>query len=137
MDICNAKKKMEQHKQQQTKNVLNKKRQFYAKILVYGDMSTNTLDGFAILISEIFGSLISNPLNQRQWAKPLSIDVQNKFNDIVESVTIVKSNKTFLPLPMNGQRFNEIIEQIAIGYVSGLFSAFKPQFMYGIYRLYR
>lgn len=80
-------------------------------------MSTNTLDSFTILISEIFGSLLSNPLNQRQWVEPLTKDVLDKLNDIAESVAIVKSNKVYLPLPINGRQFTEIIEQIAIGCV--------------------
>lgn len=86
-------------------------------MLVYGDMSTNTLESFSILIGDIFGALLSNPLNQRQWAEPLSKDLLDKFNQTVENVAIVKSNKTFLPLPINGHRLNEIIEQIVLGFV--------------------
>lgn len=85
-------------------------------------MSTNTLDSFTILISEIFGSLLSNPLNQRQWVEPLTKDVLDKLNDIAESVAIVKSKKVYLPLPINGRRFTEIIEQIAIGCVHSFIS---------------
>lgn len=90
-------------------------------MLLYGDMSPNTLDTFTVLIDEIYGSLLNNPLNQSAWPKLLQKDVSDKFYEILENVAVVKgclSNKTFLPLPMNVKEFTETVEQIVLGCVN-------------------
>lgn len=87
-------------------------------MLLYGDMSSNTLDTFTILIDEILGSLLNNPLNQNQWPKLVTKDISDKFSEVMENVAILKgnlSNKTFLPIPMNVQEFTETVEQIVLG----------------------
>lgn len=93
-------------------------------MLLYGDISSNTLDTFSVLIDEIFGALLNNPLNQKLWPKLLTRDISENFFDALENVAVVKGylcNKTFLPLPMNSKAFSETVEQIALGFVS-LFS---------------
>lgn len=92
----------------------------FEQMLLYGDISSNTLDSFTILIDEIYGSLLNNPLNQCAWPKLLQKDVADKFYEILESVAVVKgflNNKTFLPLPMNVKEFTETVEQIVLGFV--------------------
>lgn len=87
-------------------------------MLLYGDLSSQTLDNFSIIIEKIFAPLLSNPLNQRRWPIELQHDVMEKFNDLMESVTVVMgnlSNKTFLPLPINIDRVLEFGEQIIDG----------------------
>lgn len=89
-------------------------------MLLYGDISSNTLDTFTVLIDEIYGSLLNNPLNQSEWPKFLQKDVSDKFYDVLENVAVVMgnlSNKTFLPLPMNLKEFTETVEQIVLGLV--------------------
>lgn len=90
-------------------------------MLLWGDMSPNTLDTFTVLIDGIYGALLNNPLNQNVWPKFCSKDVGEKFHEILDSVAVVKgylSNKTFLPLPMNGKEFTETVEQIVLGFVN-------------------
>lgn len=90
----------------------------FKQMLLYGDISSNTLDTFNILIDEIYGSLLNNPLNQNAWPKILQKDVSDKFYDVLESVAFVMGNlcnKTFLPLPMNAKEFTETVEQIVLG----------------------
>lgn len=87
-------------------------------MILYGDMSSNTLDTFTILIDEILGSLLNNPLNQNQWPKLVTKDISDKFSEVMENVAILKgnlSNKTFLPIPMNVKEFTETVEQIVLG----------------------
>lgn len=87
-------------------------------MLLYGDLSSQTLDNFSIIVEKIFAPLLSNPLNQCRWPIELQHDVTEKFNDLMESVTVVvgnMSNKTFLPLPMNIDRVLEFGEQIVDG----------------------
>lgn len=87
-------------------------------MLLYGDLSSQTLENFSIIIEEIFAPLLSNPLNQGTWPIELQHDVTEKFNDLMESVAVVKgnlTNKTFLPLPMNIERVLEVGEQIING----------------------
>lgn len=87
-------------------------------MLLYGDLSPQTLDNFSIIIEAIFAPLLSNPMNQHGWPIELQHDVTEKFNDLLESVAVVKgnlSNKTFLPLPMNIDRVLEFGEQIIDG----------------------
>lgn len=87
-------------------------------MLLYGDLSSQTLDNFSIMVEQIFAPLLSNSLNQSWWPIELQHDVMEKFNDLMESVTIVKgsvSNKTFLPLPMNIDRVLQFGEQIIDG----------------------
>lgn len=90
-------------------------------MLLYGDVSSNTLDTFTILIDEIYGALLNNPLNRCTWPKLLQKDVSDKFYEILENVAVVKgflNNKTFLPLPMNVKEFTETVEQIVLGFAS-------------------
>lgn len=97
----------------------------FKQMLLYGDISSNTLDTFTVLIDEIYGSLLNNPLNQSVWPKLLQKDVSDKFYDVLENVAIVignLSNKTFLPLPMNVKEFTETIEQIVLGLVNKPFT---------------
>lgn len=90
-------------------------------MLLYGDISSSTLDTFNVLIDEIYGSLLNNPLNQNAWPKLLQKDVSDKFYEVLENVAVVMgnlSNKTFLPLPMNIKEFTETVEQIVLGLVN-------------------
>lgn len=87
-------------------------------MVIYGDLSSNTLNAFTMLISDVFGSLLNNSLNQKSWPKLLAKEISEKFYDVLENVAIVKgkqTNRTFLPLPMNVNRFSEIVEQIVLG----------------------
>lgn len=87
-------------------------------MLLYGDLSSQTLDNFSIIVEQIFAPLLSNPSNQCRWPIELKHDVTEKFNDLLESVAVVKgnlSNKTFLPLPLNIDRALEFGEQIIDG----------------------
>lgn len=87
-------------------------------MLLYGDLSSQALDMFSIIVKEIFAPLLSNPLNQIRWPIELQHDVTQKFDNLIESVAVVKgnlSNKTFLPLPMNIDRVLEFGEQIIDG----------------------
>lgn len=93
----------------------------FKQMLVYGDISSNTLDTFTVLIDEIYGSLLNNPLNQNVWSKLLQKDVSDKFYEVLENVAVVMGNlgnKTFLPLPTNVKEFTETVEQIALGLVN-------------------
>lgn len=93
----------------------------FKQMLLYGDISSNTLDTFTVLIDEIYGSLLNNPLNQNAWPKLLQKDVSDKFYEVLENVAVVMgylSNKTFLPLPMNVKEFTETVEQIVLGLVN-------------------
>lgn len=90
-------------------------------MLLYGDISSNTLDTFTVLIDEIYGSLLNNPLNQNVWPSLLQKDISDKFYEVLENVAVVMgylSNKTFLPLPMNVKEFTETVEQIVLGLVN-------------------
>lgn len=90
----------------------------FEQMLLYGDISSNTLDTFTVLIDDICGSLLNNPLNQRTWPQLLQKDVSDKFYEVLENVAVVRgslSNKTFLPLPMNVKEFTETVEQIVLG----------------------
>lgn len=87
-------------------------------MLIYGDISSNTLNAFTILINDIFGSLLNNSQNQNLWPKTLTKEISDKFYEILDNVAIVKgnlTNKTFLPLPMNGGQFSDMVEQIVLG----------------------
>lgn len=89
-------------------------------MLIYGDISSNTLNAFTILINDVFGSLVNNSLNQKQWPKLLAKEISEKFYEILENVAVVKgnlTNRTFLPLPMNVTRFSETVEQLVLGLV--------------------
>lgn len=90
-------------------------------MLLFGDISSNTLDTFRILIDEIFGTLLNNSMNQNAWPKLLQKDVLDKFHEVLENVAIVMgnlSNKTCLPLPINVNEFTEMVEQIVLGSVN-------------------
>lgn len=90
-------------------------------MLLYGDISSSTLDTFNVLVDEIYGSLLNNPLNRNAWPKLLQKDVSDKFYEVLENVAVVMgnlSNKTFLPLPMNVKEFTETVEQIVLGLVN-------------------
>lgn len=97
-------------------------------MLLYGDISSNTLETFTVLIDEIYGSLLNNPLNQNAWPKLLQKDVSEKFYEVLESVAVLRgslSHKTFLPLPMNVKEFTETVEQIVLGLVHKLFCTYQ------------
>lgn len=87
-------------------------------MVIYGDVSSNTLNAFTMLINDVFGSLLNNVLNQKSWPKLLAKEISEKFYEVLENVAVVKgnqTNRTFLPLPMNVDTFSETVEQIVLG----------------------
>lgn len=87
-------------------------------MVIYGDISSNTLNAFTMLINDVFGSLLNNLLNQKSWPKLLAKEISEKFYEVLENVAVVKgnqTNRTFLPLPMNVDTFSETVEQIVLG----------------------
>lgn len=87
-------------------------------MLLHGDISSNALEHFSIIIGEIFAPLLNNPLNQINWPKLLKNDMIEKFHNVLENVAVVKgtlNNKTFLPLPINIQEVLDDSESIING----------------------
>lgn len=87
-------------------------------MVIYGDISSNTLNAFTMLINDVFGSLLNNLLNQKLWPKLLAKEISDKFYEVLENVAVVRgnqTNRTFLPLPMNVVKFSETVEQIVLG----------------------
>lgn len=87
-------------------------------MVIYGDISSNTLNAFTMLINDVYGSLLNNLLNQKSWPKLLAKEISDKFYEVLENVAVVRgnqTNRTFLPLPMNVGTFSETVEQIVLG----------------------
>lgn len=87
-------------------------------MVIYGDISSNTLNAFTMLINDVFGSLLNNLQNQKSWPNLLAKEISEKFYAVLENVAVVKGNqtkRTFLPLPMNVEKCSETVEQIVLG----------------------
>lgn len=79
-------------------------------MLIYGDISPNSLHHLSCLTEEIFAPLLTDYVSKYDWKISIHDDVLTKFHEYNVELNVIKgklTNQTVLSLPRN---MNDVLE---------------------------
>lgn len=90
----------------------------FQQSLIYGDISSQTLDCLSVTLEAIYFPLFANKLNQVSWPDSVKEDISHRFHELRECVSVVKGkiqNETILPMPFATGEIIGMGEEILAG----------------------
>lgn len=79
-------------------------------MLIYGDISPNSLHHLSSLTEEVFAPLLTDYVSKYDWQTSIHDDVLTKFQEYSVELNVIKgkiTNQTVLSLPRN---MNDVLE---------------------------
>lgn len=79
-------------------------------MLIYGDISPNSLHHLSSLTDEVFAPLLTDYVSKNDWQASIHDDILTKFHEYNVELNVIKgklSNQTILSLPRN---MNDVLE---------------------------
>lgn len=98
--------------------------------LIYGDLSPQPLEALVTFIEEVVAPIITAEVNQSKWPESVIADVKHHTEEVTGVIYTVQGQlrkKTLLPMPLEENEIQEIVDQVAEKGPPGMDPQFKKK----------